>query len=112
MTKIYLVRGNLSSLKILEIELIKITPEQLRVEPKSVKVVWNGGIGNYPPYISSRLQRHRENYFDTLLLAIDEAIKSAQRDLERAEQNVRAANAQIASLAVFAHTKKETADAN
>jgi len=112
MTKIYLLRGNLSGLKILEIELIKITPEQLRVEPKSVKVVWNAGIGNYLPYISSRLQRHRENYFDTLLPAIDEAIKLTQKDLERAEQNVRAANAQIASLAVFAHSKKEATDAD
>lgn len=110
MTKIYLVQGNLKSLKILEVELIKITPEQIRIDNKNVKVVWNGGLNNYVPYLSSRLVRHRVNYFDTLPLAINDAIASTQKELARATENVYAANLQITDLALFLHNQKEGID--
>lgn len=107
MTKIYLIQGSLKSLKILEVELIKITPEQIRIDNKNVKMVWNGGATNYIPYLSSRLHRHSITYFTTLALAIDAAIASTQKDLARATENVHAANLQIAELSTLLHSQKE-----
>lgn len=111
MTKIYLIQGNLASLKIVEVELIKETPEQLRVDNKSVKIVWNGGANNYTSYLSNRLNRRHQTYFYSLPEAIDDAIKSTQKSLERATENVREANLQITNLALFLQTQKEKTDA-
>lgn len=111
MIKIYLVQGSLKGLKILEVELIKITPEQIRIDNKSTKVVWSGGATNYIPYLSSRLHRRSITYFTTLALAIDAAIASTQKDLARAAENVHAANLQIAELAILLQNQEEEKDA-
>lgn len=111
MTKIYLVRGSLTSLTILEAELIKKTPEQIHVDRTSVKVAWRARPDAYIPYISTRLQRHRENHFDSLLLAVEFAIDSLKKNLETAVANTHTAQLLLAELVVLTDAAKEASHA-
>lgn len=112
MSKIYLVRGNLSSLMVLEAELIKKTPEQIHVDRKSVAVAWSARPISYIPYVGTRLQRHREHHFDSLLPAIEFAINSLRKDMERAVANMHTAQLLLAELTVLTDAQKEMSDAD
>lgn len=111
MSKIYLVRGSLTNLIIIEVELIKQTAEQLRVNESSVRVVWRARTDAYNPHVSSRLQRHREHYFTTLRDAIEYATGTLKKDLERALANMHAAQLLIAELAALSDAQKEPTNA-
>lgn len=113
MTKIYLVRGSRTNLVILETELIKQTPEQLRIDPKTVKLIWKDSNNHYfIAFLSSRLQRSREHYFTDLDAAIAYASEVVQRDLETAHQVVHNSQLQLASLAMLSYAQKEPTDAD
>ena len=111
MAKIYIVRGVLADLKILEMELIKETPEQLKIDQKSIRIVWNGGRSNFIAYFSSRISRRGVLYFHTLPEAIEEAMKATQKKLETSAKNVEDAQLQLTELAAFYEAQKEESDA-
>lgn len=111
MSKIYLVQNYLTNLIILEVELIKQTPEQLRVDESSMRVVWRARANAFTPHVSSRLQRHREHYFTTLQEAIEYATERLKKDLELAISHMHAAQLLIAELAALSDAQKEPTNA-
>lgn len=102
--KIYLVRGILSKLTILEIQLLRKTPTQLRVSPKQVRAIWKADPESYIPYISTRLYCEHENWFETLPEAVDCAANLAKEDLERSIECMHKSQLQVASLAALKET--------
>lgn len=112
MTKIYLVRGSANNRLILEVELIKQTAEQLRVDTEDIKVVWKSPFTSYMPHVSNRLQRHREKYFTTLMPAIEYTVELLKKDREYSMQNVKNAEDSLLSLSSFAYVQKEDSNAN
>lgn len=107
MSKIYLIQSNLNSLAIIEVELIKKTTEQLRVDLNTARLLWKDGAGVSVAYLSSRLQRHRQTYTTDLPSAISKALELATKKLESARSNVDYFENQIAQLQAFAQEQEE-----
>lgn len=100
MTQIYLVINQM----ILEVELIKITPEQIRVNNKQVKTIWSAESRFYTPYISSRMNRHGTLYFNTIAEAVDCLIGLTQNSLEKSIKAMHSNQLQLAALAALKDT--------
>lgn len=101
MPTIYVVNQSLSTLVIQEAELLKKTAEQLRIDPRSVKVVWKDSQQSYSPYLSSRLSRHRIAWFETFPQAVERAKELILKDIERSKINLERSQQAFINLTVF-----------
>lgn len=107
MSKIYIVKKSFSSLAILEVELIKKTPEMLKVDNKHIKVIWENGF-HLP--LASRLQRHRTDYFPTANAAVKFAIKVVKAEIEGISKNLSDAEEKLRDITLFATTLEDEED--
>lgn len=108
MAKIYLARHG-SNYIILEVELIKKTAEQIHIDNRenSIRVVWSDRPNAYVPWLSHRLQKYRENYFDSVAAAMEFLAEKMRSDLEKTSQRVRLLETQLAELNLLLEREKK-----